>query len=126
MSTAADARQVMRDAKDAFEHAENIRAARKYYEYRDQIDAAIVGDRPREPLALARARQQPQPVAQPFDQAAGDEHRPFERIGADVALLHQHRCEQAIVRYGPRRAARRTRGHGIRPHSLLCVRSAKD
>lgn len=41
MSTAADARQVMRDAKGAFEHAEHIRAARTYYEYRDQIDAAI-------------------------------------------------------------------------------------
>src|SRR3546814_7998465 len=54
-----------------------------------------------------RARKQAEPVAQPLDQAARDEHRPFERVGPRVALLHQHRREQAVRRMGAGGAARR-------------------
>src|SRR3546814_2392531 len=48
-----------------------------------------------------------EPVAQPFDQAPRDKHRSFERIASDIALLHQHRREQAVRRRRPRRAAGR-------------------
>src|SRR3546814_11451181 len=37
-------------------------------------------------------------VAQPFDEAARDEHRPFERIGTLAAKLEQHGAEQAVLR----------------------------
>ena len=47
---------------------------------RHQIDAATVGHRARQRLALGGAGDQAELVAQPLDQAAGDEHRAFQRV----------------------------------------------
>ena len=39
----------------------------------------------------------PERIAQPFDEAAGDEHRAFERVSPFAAELVQHRAEQAVL-----------------------------
>ena len=62
------------------------------------IDAARVGHRARQRLALGRGRDQPERVAQPLDQAAGDEHRAFERISALAAQLPRDRGQQPVAR----------------------------
>ena len=66
---------------------------------------AAVGDRARPALrSRPRCSMKPERIAQPFDQAAGDEHRAFERVGPLAAELVQHGAEQAVRRARQRRA----------------------
>ncbi len=67
-------------------------------ERRHQVDAAGIGHRLHQPLDVGRGGDGAQPVAQPLHGRAGDEHRPFERVGGAAAEPPGDRGQQALGR----------------------------
>ncbi len=67
-------------------------------EGRDQVDAAGVRDGCRERLDVGRGLDQAQPVAQPLDHRAADEHAAFERVVGGVVAPPGDRRHQLMLR----------------------------
>ncbi len=67
-------------------------------ERRHQRDAAAVRHGARQRLALGRGGDGAEPVAQPLDRGAGDEHAALERVGGAAVGIARHRGEQSGTR----------------------------